>query len=408
MIGQTIDTNSAWLGQELDARGYEVRQISSISDQPTAVVKSIDQALERAELLILTGGLGPTSDDRTKDTLVEYFGMELVENEEVLLSIHQLLKGRGVPLSKMNLNQAMVPDGCIVLKNDVGTAPGMLFRKGSAIIVSMPGVPFEMKSIASKQLFPWLEDNCKTDRRVFRMVMTTGYPESVLANKLADWEKSLTPDFSLAYLPSPGIVKLRISVSGFTEDEMSRKLEEKVAELVDLIPDAIYSTENESIEETVGRLLIKTNSTVGAAESCTGGSIAKMITGVPGSSAYFSGSYVCYSYELKEKLLNIDHQILIENGAVSEKVVSLMAISAREKLETDYAIATSGIAGPGGGTADKPVGLVWISVASGKQVISKKFNFGDHRGRNITRSSIAALNMLRLLVIEEFHNSNVF
>ncbi len=402
LIGQTIDTNSAWLGQQLDAYGFSVVQISSIPDMPSRITQTLDDALQRADIVIITGGLGPTIDDLTKTTLATYFGMRLVPNKEVLENIERIFGSRNIPLGQLNINQANIPEGCLVLENNSGTAPGMLFRKGEKVIVSLPGVPYEMKSIVSGQLLPWLQKNIKTEKRFYRMVMTTGYPESALAAKLKAWEESLPPHCSVAYLPSPGIVKLRVSASDRALKTLQEDVDSLVNKLIAIIPEAVYSLENETLEALVGRLLVKVEKTMGTAESCTGGSIASLITSIPGSSRYYSGSIVTYSNELKIRMLGIREEDIIKYGAVSEEVVSQMAQNARKELDVDYAIATSGVAGPEGGTEEKPVGLIWISVASEKSVVSQSFRFGNHRGRNITRSSIAALNMLRLLIQAEF------
>lgn len=401
LIGQTVDTNSTWLGQNLDALGYHVVQISSVTDQPEHIARALNQALERADLVVITGGLGPTLDDRTKHTLADFFGMKLVVSDKVLNNIKKILDFRNVPFIKANENQALVPDGCLVLNNLAGTAPGMLFQRDAKVIVSLPGVPFEMKSIAENELFPWLKDNLYSEQRLFKMIMTTGLAESVLASKLASWESGLRDNFSLAYLPSPGIVKLRLTAWGKPKEELMDGLNSEVEKLGDIIPDAIYSYEHESLEERIGLMLKTLKMTVGTAESCTGGTIASLMVSVPGSSEYFKGSVIAYAYETKRDVLNIDQASLNKYGAVSSTVCEKMADQSRRILKVDYSIATSGVAGPGGGTIEKPVGFAWIAVASSKKVVSKQFNFGNHRGRNIARASLAALNMLRQLIIEE-------
>lgn len=405
LIGQTIDTNSAWLGEHLDASGYQVQQITSISDQPSHIVRALHQALSRVDLVIITGGLGPTGDDRTKQSLADFFEMPLKKEEAVLENIRRIFGDRGVPMLQMNENQAFVPDGCLVLNNPQGTAPGMLFQRDGKVVVSLPGVPYEMKSIAEEHLLPWLRKNLPSEPRVFRMIMTTGYAESMLATKLEPWESGLPENFSLAYLPSPGIVKLRLTTWGMPVSEMEVALEEQIEKLEQLIPEAIYSYMPENLEETIGRMLLRLKLSVGTAESCTGGKISSYLTSVPGSSAYFKGSVIAYAYEAKRNLLGIDQAVLNKYGAVSRPVVTAMADQVRRLLHLDYAIATSGIAGPGGGTSEKPVGLVWIAVASSKQIVSRRFHFGNQRDRNIIRASIAGLNMLRLLLLEEHAES---
>jgi len=414
LIGQTVDTNSTWLGQNLDALGFQLAQISSIPDQPDQIIRALNQAMDRVDLVVITGGLGPTLDDRTKQTLADFFGMKLVMSDQVLSNIKSILSFRNVPFIKMNENQALVPDGCLVLNNPAGTAPGMLFQKGAKVIVSLPGVPFEMKSIAQDELFPWLRENMQSERRLFQMVMTTGVAESVLAARLDSWESGLKENFSLAYLPSPGIVKLRLTAWGKPQEELQNGLDDEIEKLASIIPETIYSYVHESLEAHVGKMLKRIIMTVGTAESCTGGTIASLLTSVPGSSDYFKGSVIAYAYDTKRDVLNIDQAILNKYGAVSGVVIREMADQGRRMLKVDYAIATSGIAGPGGGTPDKPVGLVWIAVASSKRIISKRFYFGNHRGRNITRASLAGLNMLRQLIKQDypdeefgvFHKSN--
>jgi len=402
LLGQTIDTNSAWMGQELNSIGCSVVQISSIQDEPQSIIDALDLAQNRADLIITTGGLGPTVDDLTKETLAKYFKTRLVNNAEVLRHIQELLGNRKVPMNQLNVDQAMLPEDCEILKNDAGTAAGMLFKRGDKTIVSLPGVPYEMKSICQNELFPWIQHNLKAEKNYFRMVMTTGYPESVLAANIEKWESELPEHCSVAYLPSPGIVKLRVSAKGKKESDLIADVNEQVNHLQKIIPDAIYSLENESMQETLHRILVNNNKWIGTLESCTGGAMAQLITSVPGSSGYFKGAIVSYSNELKSSIAKVDVNLIEKHGAVSEQVVRELARNALEVLSVDYAIASSGIAGPDGGTPEKPVGFVWLAVASKNQVRAHSFEFGNHRGRNIKRSSIAGLNMLRMLIEDEF------
>lgn len=402
LLGQTIDTNSAWMGQELNAIGCSVVQISSIQDQPQSIIDALDLAQKRADLIITTGGLGPTVDDLTKETLSNYFETRLVRNEKVLKHIQKLLGNRNVPMNQLNIDQALLPEDCEILNNDAGTAAGMLFKKGNKTIVSLPGVPYEMKSICRNELFPWIHLNLKAEKNYFRMVMTTGYPESVLASKIKKWESELPQHCSLAYLPSPGTVKLRISAQGKKESELIADVNEQVEQLRKIVPDAIYSLENESMQEVLHNMLVKSNKWIGTIESCTGGTMAQLITSVPGSSGYFKGSIVSYSNEIKSRIVGVEIDMIEKYGAVSEQIVSELAKNALSILSVDYAIASSGIAGPDGGTPEKPVGFVWLAVASKREVRAQSFEFGNHRGRNIQRSSIAGLNMLRMLIEDEF------
>ncbi len=406
LIGQTIDSNSAWLGQNLDLLGYQIVQISSIADQSDQIVKALDLAKERADLIIITGGLGPTLDDRTKQTLADYFGMKLIVNDLVMHNIKKILNFRNYPFLQSNMNQALVPEGCMVLNNVAGTAPGMLFQQDSKVIVSLPGVPFEMKTIAENELFPWLLTNLQSEPSLFKMIMTTGFGESILASKLEDWETNLPDHMSLAYLPSPGLVKLRLTAQGKPQEELIANLNFEIEKLNGIIPEAIYSYKHESLEERVGEMLKAINKSVGTVESCTGGTISSLLTSIPGSSAYYKGSIVGYAYETKRDFIGIDQHLLNTEGAVSQSVITQMADQGRRKLNLDYVIASSGIAGPEGGTDEKPVGLVWLAVASSRRIVTKKFHFGNNRSRIITRASLAGLNMLRELIIDEYPEIN--
>ena len=394
LIGQTVDSNAAVIGARLSELGFEIRQISSISDQADEIKRSLNEALQRSELVVITGGLGPTSDDITKKTLNEYFGGKLVVNPVVLEDIQRLLKNRKVPMNPMNTAQAFVPDNCTVIPNSLGTAPGMLFEKEGRVVISLPGVPYEMKGLMEGKVTELLEKRFSTPDIVHRMIMTTGYPESYLAALIADWEKALPNFLHLAYLPSPGIVKLRITGKGRSREVLDFAINKEIEQLKNIIPMAIFSLENISLEEQIGNLLRQKGLTIASAESCTGGNIASLLTSVPGSSDYFTGSIIAYAYQIKRDFLGVPQQVLNEHGAVSREVVEIMALNLRNKFNTDLAIAVSGIAGPGGGTPDKPVGTVWIAVADRTHIVSKKFLFGNLRELNIIRASMAALNMV--------------
>ncbi len=393
LIGQTIDTNSAYIGERINKLGFEIRQISSISDNSGEIKRALDEALSRADLIIVTGGLGPTKDDITKRTLAEFFGSELKEDITVLEDIKALLWNRKVPMNEMNIAQALVPDKCIVIRNSLGTAPGMLFEKDGKIIISLPGVPYEMKGLMDEKIPALIRERIETPDIIHQMVMTSGFPESYLASVISDWESSLPEFIKLAYLPSPGIVKLRLSASGRSRAVMELALKEEVAKLQKIIPQIIYSYENITLEEALGKLLIEKGLSIATAESCTGGNIASLITSIPGSSEYFKGSVVAYNNSIKRDILGVPQQILNDHGAVSKKVVEIMALNLRHKFNTDMAIAVSGIAGPDGGTEEKPVGTVWIAVADNKGIIAKKYQLGKLRSLNITRASMTALNI---------------
>ncbi len=400
LIGQIVDTNSAWMSVELNKAGFEIVQITSVHDDAAHIVASLDLALERADVVLFTGGIGPTKDDITKQTLSRYFGMQLVFNDEVYKNIEQVLTQRSRAVNELTRTQAFVPDGCTVIQNRVGTAPVTWFEKNGKVIVSMPGVPNEMKHIMSTEVIPRLSQRYKTPTIIHKNVIVQGYPESALAMKIADWENALPADIHLAYLPNYGIIKLRLS--GVSEDPLALEfsINQQIAGLTEILADAIVAYDDTPVEEMIGNLLTTKGMTLSTAESCTGGFIAHKITTVPGSSKYFKGSVVSYSNEVKVNVLNVLSDDIQLYGAVSRQVVEQMADNVRKLLKTDYALATSGIAGPDGGTAEKPVGLVWISVSSPKGVVSREFKFGNVRIQNIERTAQTAMLMLKE-VIEE-------
>ena len=400
LIGQIVDTNSAWMSVELNKAGFEIVQITSVHDDAAHIVASLDLALERVDVVLFTGGIGPTKDDITKQTLSRYFGMQLVFNDEVYKNIEQVLVNRSRAVNELTRTQAFVPDGCTVIQNRVGTAPVTWFEKNGKVIVSMPGVPNEMKHIMSTEVIPRLSQRYKTPTIIHKNVIVQGYPESALAMKIADWENALPADIHLAYLPNYGIIKLRLS--GVSEDPLALEfsINQQIAGLTEILADAIVAYDDTPVEEMIGNLLTTKGMTLSTAESCTGGFIAHKITTVPGSSKYFKGSVVSYSNEVKVNVLNVLSDDIQLHGAVSRQVVEQMADNVRKLLKTDYALATSGIAGPDGGTAEKPVGLVWISVSSPKGVVSREFKFGNVRIQNIERTAQTAMLMLKE-VIEE-------
>jgi len=400
LIGQTIDTNGSWLAEQLNLLGITVSQISSIRDNREHIISSLQNAQSRSELVILTGGLGPTNDDITKSTLCEFFDSELVLNEQVLEKIEAYFNSRSLKMIKVNSDQAMLPNNCQFLKNERGTASGMWFKKDGVDFISLPGVPYEMKGIFLDEILPVLKAQYSISTVVNKTVKTQGIGESFLAEIIKDWEKKIIDSgLKLAYLPSPGIVKLRITAFGNNEAELSARIDDSIENLKKLIPKYIFGYEKDRIEEVVGQLLKEKGSSLSLAESCTGGNIAHLITGVSGSSNYFKGSVVAYSNDIKQQVLNVDPKSIQQNGAVSKQVVEQMATGVRNSFKSDYAIATSGVAGPTGGTKQKPVGTVWIAVAYNEGVVSKRFNFGNNRERNIQISSLSALNMLRLVLL---------
>ena len=404
LIGQVVDTNSAFLGQQLTFNGIRVVQKTAVSDSPDHIKKALTEAQSRAEIILLTGGLGPTKDDLTKQTLAEYFGMKMRFDDSVLKHITELFARFGREVTPTNRTQCEIPDGCTPVYNSNGTAPGMWFEVNARpddpvgrgkIIVSMPGVPYEMKAMFSDHVLPKLREKFSLPAIYHRTIMTQGIGESWLSDTLEAWEASLKKlNIGLAYLPSPGQVRLRLTAHGSNRDELQKKVDAKIEELPDLIGKYIFATEDVTLQEVIGKILTEKKQTVVTAESCTGGYIAHLITSVPGSSAYYIGSTLTYAYEAKENLLDIPMSLMDKVGAVSEDVAIMMAENVRKKLGADYAISTTGIAGPGGGTNDKPVGTVWIAIASKDGVEAKLFQFGDNRERNIQRSGQAALMML--------------
>ncbi len=395
LIGQTVDTNSAWMGTELNQLGIRINRITSVSDNKDEIIRSLDEALSRAEVVLITGGLGPTSDDITKDTLAGYFGGKLVMDNEVLENVTERLRRRNLQMNENNRRQAMVPDNCKVLQNLTGTAPGMLFGKSGKIVVSMPGVPHEMKHIMKEHVLPLLAGKLPGGVIVHKNIMTYGLAEAMLAERLATFEKELPAEIRLAYLPAYGVIKLRLTAAGSDEKKIRKTVSEQVEKLYKIIPEVIYGEDEVMLEEVVGKLLNDNNLTVSTAESCTGGKIASLITSVPGSSGWFRGSVVAYDNSIKTGVLGVSNETLRIYGAVSAETAGEMARGVRRLMGTDYAVAVTGIAGPTGGTSEKPVGTVWIAVDSERGLLTEKQIFGDDRQINISRSSYGALNLLR-------------
>jgi len=399
LIGQTIDTNSAWMGAELSKSGFDVNRITSVHDRRADIIDALNEAKGRTDILLITGGLGPTSDDITKNTLCEFFNTRLILNADVLRMIEEMISRRNYPMNENNRRQAEVPESCRVIKNEAGTAPGMWFEKEGTIFISMPGVPNEMKHIMSEHILPELNKRFISQIIIHRNIMTYGSFEAKLAETLTDFESGLPDCIKLAYLPSSGVIKLRLTATGSKKADLTEQLNNQVENLHMIIPDLIFSENEESLELVAGKLLKSGNYTLSTAESCTGGAIAKMITSIPGSSVYYKGSVVAYSDSVKTQLLGVNEDTIRQNGAVSEIVAGSMAKGARDLFKTDFAIATSGIAGPDGGTDEKPVGTVWIAVASKNGVVTQKYVFGIDRLTNIKRFSLAALNLLRKQII---------
>lgn len=399
LIGQTVNTNASWLGRKLAAIGIRVIHTAVISDEQPAIVAAFDAAFSRASVVVVTGGLGPTKDDITKHVLCDYFQTELVINEEILAHITAIFARRNLPMLEVNRLQAALPKNCKVLFNRQGTAAGMWFDHQGKVLISMPGVPYEMKSIFSEEAIPRIREQFETVNLYHRTVLTQGIGESFLADRISDWENRLRADgLGLAYLPSPGMVKLRLTAySGSAEAEL---VDTYIAELKQELPVAIYGEEDETLTEVVGKLLRERGQTIGTVESCTGGGIVAMLTSISGSSDYVQGGLVTYSNALKHQLAGVDLAVIEQHGAVSEEVVEQMAAGGKERLGVDWCISVSGIAGPTGGTELKPVGTVWIAIAGPDGLWSKQFSFGEHRERNLQMTILSALNFLRCTLLE--------
>jgi nicotinamide-nucleotide amidase len=401
LIGQIVDTNSAWMGKQLNLHGIEVYQVTSVHDDHDHIMTALANAENNVDLVLITGGLGPTKDDITKKCLCEYFNTELVFHPEVLEHVQSLLSARNVTINKLNRDQALLPASCTVLHNSAGTASGMWFERGNTIFVSMPGVPFEMEAIMTEEVFPRLTQLGIMQSIVHKTVLTIGLPESMLAERIEKWESALPSFIKLAYLPSQMMVRLRLSGYGTDQILIEEEIARQVKELLAIIPEYVFGFDDENLGIVIGRMLTESGKSMAVAESCTGGNIAHFITSNSGSSAYFKGGVVAYSNEIKSKLLNVPVELIDIYGAVSQQVAEAMAIGALNALNSDYAVATTGIAGPDGGSAEKPVGTVWIAVAGPSGVKSKLYNFKHNRERNIIRTTHTALNLLRTFILTD-------
>jgi len=400
LIGQIVDTNSAWMARELNKDGFRIHQITTVSDDETHILKAVEGAFSRADIVLMTGGLGPTKDDITKQTLCKYFNTHLIHNQEVVDNIKEVFAHRGNVLNPLTLGQAMVPATATIIQNKRGSAPVTWFDKKGKVLVSMPGVPFEMEWVMSNEVLPRLRSRYNTPTLLHKTVLVVGISESGLAMKLTDWENELHECLKLAYLPSPGMVKLRLS--GFLPDrqELENIIEAELVKLRDLLEGAILAEEDIPVEEVIGRMLKEKGLWLATAESCTGGNIAKQITNVSGSSTYFSGAIVAYQNEVKIQELGVSPETLRDFGAVSQETVEEMAEGVRKKLKTDIGVAVSGIAGPTGATEGKPVGTVWICVCTQDKNISRRFQFGQSRKRNVDLATLNAFAMIKELVAD--------
>ncbi len=396
LYGQTLDTNSHWISGKLDEIGIKVRRKITIGDTREEILNGLKESSSRADIVLITGGLGPTSDDLTKPLLAEYFGVGYTFHQDVLAHIEQLFSARNREVTPLNKKQAELPSNCTKIDNRLGTAPGMWFDEDHTIYVSMPGVPYEMKSIMEESVLPMLHQKFADGVIYHKIIKTVGIAESHLSDMIEVWEKALPANIRLAYLPTFGQVKLRLTSIGTDLKTLEKDVSIQIEKLLPLIESYVYGYDNDELEAVIGDMLLKSGQSIAFAESCTGGYISHLMTSVPGSSTYYKGSIVSYAYDVKVNSLGVNREQMELEGAVSEGVVLQMAKSVREKLDADVGLSVSGIAGPGGGTEDKPVGTVWIGYSDRHQTIAKKFNFTKNRDLNIKLSALGALNMFRL------------
>jgi nicotinamide-nucleotide amidase len=400
LIGQVVDTNSAWMAQELNKSGIWVKRRIAIGDTWEDIWNALDEEGRQSDIILITGGLGPTADDITKPLLSEYFGGRMIVDESALANVKNIFQNiLKRPMIESNLKQAEVPDNCIVIQNKRGTAPGMWFEREGRIFVSMPGVPYEMKGMMTNEILPALKRHFALPFIAHKTLLTAGIGESFLAECIAAFESALPEHIKLAYLPNYGMVRLRLTTTGDEKDILKNQIEEQFEKLKKLVAEWMVTDEDLSLQEVIGKLLKDKGQTVSTAESCTGGYIAHLITSVPGSSNYFKGTVVSYANEIKENILHVNPETLSTEGAVSEETVHQMVQGALILLDTDYAVATSGIMGPDGGTDAKPVGTVWVAVGNREKIITQKFWFRFDRQRNIELAATNALNLLRKFIL---------
>lgn len=402
LIGQIVDTNSQWIAKELNKIGVSVYQITSIQDDREHILRAISNAQKQSEIVILTGGLGPTNDDITKKTLADYFKDTFILDEAVVAHIKAMFAKINYPFTQVNKDQALVPSKCTVLKNQNGTAPGMWFKENKKVVISLPGVPNEMKGLMQKQVLPKLQKHFTLPFIVHKTIRTYGLGESVLAAKILNWENNLPPYIKLAYLPSYGSVRLRLSAKGNSKEVLEKEINQQIEHLKVLLTDVFIDiSEEEPIELIIGRLLKQQNKTLAVAESCTGGNIAKTITSIAGCSQYFKGGIIAYNQQTKEKELGVLAKTIKQFTVVSAQVAKEMALGAQQKFKADYTIATTGNAGPTKDKTDKSVGVVFIAIATPTQVFITEFNFGKPRQKVIQKTSIKALELLRNQILKK-------
>jgi len=406
LYGQVVNTNASFMSTQFTEAGFSVSDIIVVGDNKTAIAEALTTAFQKTDIVVMSGGLGPTKDDITKQQICNYFKVSLIEDSQVLQQIETQLANRGVCMNEINRLQAQIPQGALAMPNYLGTAPGLWFEYHNKLLIALPGVPFEMKALLSNEVLPRLRQKFPSHEHIIhKVVQVTGIPESILSDKLENWELRLPPTMALAYLPRPGIVRLRLTGKGSDFEQLEADMNSQIEGLTQLLRDHIFSYEDNQIEEVIAGLFQQAKTvTLACAESCTGGYLSHLITSVPGSSAYFKGSVISYANETKRNILNVRELNLKKHGAVSEYVVNDMAINTLGLFEVDYSIAISGIAGPDGGTAEKPVGTVWIAVATPTRITTREFHFGNlGRDRVIQCAAIAALNMLRLELLKDLN-----
>lgn len=395
LIGQIVDTNSVSIARHLNAAGITVHERTSVGDERAQITQAIQRTLQQSDLVILTGGLGPTKDDITKKTLVEFFDSRLVTDPVVAHHVQRMLEARGVEYNYLNRDQSLVPENCTVLFNAHGTAPGMWFERDGKVVVSLPGVPFEMEHLMTDQVMPRLKEHFALRQIVHRTLITAGLAESMLAEQIATWEEALPSYLHLAYLPAAGVVRLRLSAYEVEGESATREIDRQFAALQRIIPRYVVGFERATMQEIIHNLLTDSHQTLAAAESCTGGVIATRFTAMPGASAYFRCGVVAYSNEAKSSILGVAPASIARHGAVSKQVAREMAEGARRMARADYAVSTTGIAGPTGGSEAKPVGTVWMSVAGPHRTVTLLKQCGTDRGQITDRASAFAITLLR-------------
>jgi nicotinamide-nucleotide amidase len=404
LIGQITDTNSAWMAQQLNLQGIRIVGKMSVGDVHNEIIHALDYALHAADLVLITGGLGATKDDITKKSLVEFFGSQLVWHQETYDRMEKIFQKYGRTVSEMNKNSCFMPSNAQILNNDRGLAPAMWFEENKKVIVSMPGVPYEMQSLMTNRVLPKLKASFPMSPIVHRTILTAGEGETMLAEKLDAFEEKLPENVKLAYLPSLGTVRLRLTARGDDEAALNQQLDVLKTELISVVDYAVAGFDDDTMPVVIGRMVKERGLKIGFAESCTGGYMSHLITSVAGSSEYFEGTIVAYAYDLKEKLLNVSKETLNTEGAVSESCIKQMVKGALETLNVDVAVAVSGIAGPGGGTPEKPVGTIWLAVGDKNSIKTVQINMDRGRSKNIEYAANVGLNLLRKFLLTMGNN----